>query len=46
MLVILPQLLLVAPHPGAWIEIGHGIVGRDREQVAPHPGAWIEIAKS
>ena len=37
------MLPIVAPHPGAWIEIlvvsGMSFV-RD---VAPHPGAWIEI---
>ena len=34
----------VAPHWGAWIEIGRGCAGCRRVPVAPHWGAWIEIA--
>ena len=34
---------MVAPHAGAWIEIGWRLgLGRHRF-VAPHAGAWIEI---
>ena len=37
------NLLLVAPHGGAWIEI-NALPDRNPEvTVAPHGGAWIEI---
>ena len=35
--------VLVAPHPGAWIEIGASGLDFHWCPVAPHPGAWIEI---
>ena len=35
---------IVAPHPGAWIEIeARRRIRRHEGAVAPHPGAWIEI---
>jgi len=34
---------VVAPHAGAWIEIGCGWRRAVRSFVAPHAGAWIEI---
>ena len=34
----------VAPHVGAWIEIGYSLTQASRlSLVAPHVGAWIEI---
>ena len=33
----------VAPHVGAWIEIGLYEKHRGKIKVAPHVGAWIEI---
>ena len=33
----------VAPHAGAWIEIGFGSVCHRRGRGRPHAGAWIEI---
>ena len=33
----------VAPHAGAWIEIGLSHQLREAVSVAPHAGAWIEI---
>ena len=33
----------VAPHVGAWIEIGYGCHDTNRHKVAPHVGAWIEM---
>ena len=33
----------VAPHAGAWIEIGVVTVSRTSLYVAPHAGAWIEM---
>ena len=45
----MPELVLiahpddVAPHVGAWIEIGSGRAVRGPPRVAPHVGAWIEI---
>ena len=33
----------VAPHWGAWIEIGIGLAMARPPSVAPHWGAWIEI---
>ena len=33
----------VAPHWGAWIEIGWSWPWRIGERVAPHWGAWIEM---
>ena len=35
--------LVVAPHVGAWIEIGYGYLCTNHHRVAPHVGAWIEI---
>ena len=34
---------MVAPHVGAWIEIGKVTKGGKAAKVAPHVGAWIEI---
>ena len=34
----------VAPHMGAWIEIGIYQLIKEDMLVAPHMGAWIEIA--
>ena len=36
-------MLEVAPHVGAWIEIGSSLTGGGTISVAPHVGAWIEI---
>ena len=37
----------VAPHVGAWIEIGVGCTpAGSRGTVAPHVGAWIEMIMS
>ncbi len=33
----------VAPHAGAWIEMGRTVKRRRGVEVAPHAGAWIEI---
>ena len=33
----------VAPHVGAWIEIGREGHDEGDHRVAPHVGAWIEI---
>ena len=33
----------VAPHAGAWIEIGVSLSNAAALAVAPHAGAWIEI---
>ncbi len=35
--------MLVAPHTGAWIEIGPLLQVVELAVVAPHTGAWIEI---
>ena len=35
--------LRVAPHMGAWIEIGSYNSLRQTFKVAPHMGAWIEM---
>ena len=35
----------VAPHVGAWIEIGHGPWQDSDITVAPHVGAWIEMSE-
>ena len=42
-----PQTVVgaVAPHWGAWIEIGVPAEGSSAEAVAPHWGAWIEILR-
>ena len=37
---------IVAPHAGAWIEIGPCSATRSWNPVAPHAGAWIEICSS
>ena len=36
-------ILAVAPHWGAWIEIGSLVNATCLARVAPHWGAWIEI---
>ncbi len=36
----------VAPHVGAWIEIGTSSSTADDWDVAPHVGAWIEMSSS
>ena len=33
----------VAPHAGAWIEMGQPHRPKNALLVAPHAGAWIEI---
>ena len=38
--------LPVAPHWGAWIEIGISYGSMRDASVAPHWGAWIEIRQS
>ena len=38
------SIIIVAPHVGAWIEIGGFVTIAVRKRVAPHVGAWIEIA--
>ena len=38
------RLQAVAPHAGAWIEIGASSGGSYENVVAPHAGAWIEIS--
>ena len=37
------DLVLVAPHVGAWIEMHPTASARSQPDVAPHVGAWIEI---
>ena len=37
---------MVAPFAGAWIEINHCQVHRQKKKVAPFAGAWIEISES
>ena len=37
------ELIAVAPHVGAWIEITTAYFDSLPYQVAPHVGAWIEI---
>ena len=36
---------LVAPHPGAWIEMAFADSDRATADVAPHTGAWIEMSR-
>ena len=36
---------VVAPHAGAWIEMGDWQFVKVEGVVAPHAGAWIEITK-
>ena len=36
------ELVVVAPHTGAWIETVIGAVMIEASKVAPHTGAWIE----
>ncbi len=38
------SVFAVAPHAGAWIEIGLQTPRAAPLQVAPHAGAWIEMA--
>ena len=38
------NIVPVAPHMGAWIEIIRGLLEPDTFTVAPHMGAWIEIS--
>ena len=38
------DLITVAPHVGAWIEIADRRNGCKYPRVAPHVGAWIEIS--
>ena len=38
-----PPDMAVAPHAGAWIEIGVKLNTKYTVLVAPHAGAWIEI---
>ena len=40
-----PFRAYVAPHVGAWIEIGLDVYAGEDLPVAPHVGAWIEIIK-
>ena len=40
---IVGEIERVAPHTGAWIEIGIVIEPFGGTTVAPHTGAWIEI---
>lgn len=37
-------IFAVAPHAGAWIEIGKKHTGTHYDSVAPHAGAWIAIS--
>ena len=38
-----PHLIRVAPHAGAWIEMGLERPNPSGQRVAPHAGAWIEM---
>ena len=39
------EIVRVAPHVGAWIEIAEDTILYLIANVAPHVGAWIEISK-
>ena len=40
------ELVVVAPHTGAWLETVIGAVMIEASKVAPHTGAWIETQLS
>ena len=40
-----PQVTIVAPLAGAWIEIYLNLRGAYRQRVAPLAGAWIEMPR-